>query len=630
MHIFISYAKKDTRELALKLREIFNSLPTVTAWMDDSLEYGASWAQQIANQIKRCDLFVVLISEDVNREETATQDRSFVLTEIDYAKYEFRKPILPVLVQKTPLPIQLAGAQYIDFTRNQDAGIEKLVEEVCKRAGIETPRQQQEREHAEEKARQKALDEEQKRLKEQTAEKKRRESREQAIKYEAYRAKTPLPMPSAKSSSQKFWFGGVGVALLLLVLGIVFLSDTPLLTREASNAPPTQIPSEFKTATKIIQNATATQAALTYTPPPLAPQFLTATTIIRGATETQAALLNPLLPNQLTATAFIQNATSTQEALTNPYTPPTLAPPYLTATTIIRNATETQVASNLAATGIFQTATAIIQNETATQLAVANLAIREQAIQLAQAGVNSNDEWTPYSEVIDGVEMVLVPKGCFMMGSSDAEIDYALTLYEGAERIEFANEQPQHQQCFDAPFWIDKYEVTNAQFRQFNGQAANSSFWTEDGRPRESITWFEARDFCESRGARLPTEKEWEYAARGVDNLIFPWGNEFVADNVVFGDNSNQTANVGSRERGASWVGVLDISGNVWEWISTIYNEQYPYSESFESNSDTNNARGLRGGSWEFITFYVRAAVRGWNFPSYKDFYVGVRCARSF
>lgn len=82
-----------------------------------------------------------------------------------------------------------------------------------------------------------------------------------------------------------------------------------------------------------------------------------------------------------------------------------------------------------------------------------------------------------------------------------------------------------------------------------------------DERPVENITWFEAHTFCELRDTRLPTEAEWEYAARGPDNLNYPWGNEFEEDFVVYQNNSDdQTATVGSRTPGASWVGTLDMS----------------------------------------------------------------------
>lgn len=222
--------------------------------------------------------------------------------------------------------------------------------------------------------------------------------------------------------------------------------------------------------------------------------------------------------------------------------------------------------------------------------------------------------WTPVEHDFDGVTMVLVPAGCFMMGSDSG----------------YDDEKPVHEQCFDAPFWIDKTEVTQADFARLGGQKANPNYFRGYNLPVESITWFEARDFCILRGGRLPTEAEWEYAARGPDSLVYPWGNDFVTENVVYSGNSNgQTAEVGSRPAGASWVGALDMSGNVWEWVSSLY-QDYPYSADYESNSNTSNSRVLRGGSWDdFITDYLRAAYRYWNFTDYWYFLYGFRCARS-
>ncbi|MBC6935116.1 MAG: TIR domain-containing protein [Chloroflexi bacterium] len=105
--------------------------------------------------------------------------------------------------------------------------------------------------------------------------------------------------------------------------------------------------------------------------------------------------------------------------------------------------------------------------------------------------VTRNADWTPVERDFDGVTMVLVPAGCFMMGSNN-----------------YDNEKPVHEQCFDAPFWIDKYEVTQGQFSRLGGSKVIPNAFTGDNRPVENITWFEARDFCELRGMRLPTEAE--------------------------------------------------------------------------------------------------------------------------
>jgi len=240
--------------------------------------------------------------------------------------------------------------------------------------------------------------------------------------------------------------------------------------------------------------------------------------------------------------------------------------------------------------------------------------------------VTSNADWTPIIQEFDGVEMVLVPTGCFPMGN-DPNAFYLDSIGQFAQGVPDGGIQ-----CFNEPFWIDRYEVTNGQFAQFGGQAVQTSDWTDDNLPRETINWFEARDFCELRGARLPTEAEWEYAARGPDGLFFPWGNEFVADNVIYGDNNNgQTAQVGSLPGGVSWVGAYDLSGNVYEWTNTIY-QDYPYNaeDRGESKSDTTTSRAMRGGSWVNFASFMRAAWRSGCSPSScRTNFLGFRCARS-
>jgi formylglycine-generating enzyme required for sulfatase activity len=272
---------------------------------------------------------------------------------------------------------------------------------------------------------------------------------------------------------------------------------------------------------------------------------------------------------------------------------------------------------------------------TITMFAAASLSIpvaaQEGEIpQIACDGVESNDDWEPYTQEFDDVEMVLVPVGCFTMGSSEEELELVGSI-AGAL---YKNETPANIQCFDEPFWFDKYEVTNEQFNRLNGQAASDSRWQEDNLPRETVNWFEARDFCTLRGAHLPTEAEWEYAARGPDNLMFPWGNTFVEENVVYRSNSdNTTAEVGSKPDGASWVGALDMSGNAGEWTSSIFMD-YPYDadDDREDNTDDESSRVLRGGTYYDGSDHIRAAVRtGLQYtPLSKGYLHGFRCALSY
>ncbi len=231
--------------------------------------------------------------------------------------------------------------------------------------------------------------------------------------------------------------------------------------------------------------------------------------------------------------------------------------------------------------------------------------------QIALTPITSNADWTPVERDFDGITMVLVPAGCFMMGSDDGDDD----------------EKPIHEQCFNEPFWINKYEVTNAQY----GSVRCEQWSSDPDQPRNCVSWFDAQDFCEARGGRLPTEAEWEYAARGPDSLVYPWGNDFIAENVVYYDNADRTAAVGSRSGGVSWVGALDMSGNVWEWVSSLY-QDYPYDAKDGRERDTGSStdvnRVLRGGVWNTSeSYFLRAASRDAIYPSYI-LNNGFRCAR--
>lgn len=223
--------------------------------------------------------------------------------------------------------------------------------------------------------------------------------------------------------------------------------------------------------------------------------------------------------------------------------------------------------------------------------------------------VTRNSDWTPVVQSIDGVEMVQVPVGCFAMGSTI-----------GSDR-----EVPVHQICFDEPFWIDRYEVSNAQYHR------SDEAWANNHLPVVDVTWVDAWEFCIQRGMRLPSEAQWEYAARGPDALTFPWGNEFVWDNLAHRGNTSQIVEVDRFPEGASWVGAFNMSGNVKEWTSTLH-MPYPYdaADGRELITSDGSPRVIRGGSYYEDEYFLRSAERfGANTSNY-NFNIGFRCARPY
>ncbi|MCB9436678.1 MAG: SUMF1/EgtB/PvdO family nonheme iron enzyme [Anaerolineales bacterium] len=268
--------------------------------------------------------------------------------------------------------------------------------------------------------------------------------------------------------------------------------------------------------------------------------------------------------------------------------------------------------------------------------------VRNDIVDILSGEIAHNPDWTPYIHEFDGVEMVLVPAGCFVMGSTDEQLDYAVST----SRAYVENEQPVAELCFEEPFWIDRYEVTNEQY----GSAASTctKYSSDPNQPRICINWFDAQAYCEGRGEgyRLPTEAELEYGARGPDAWVYPWGDDFDGRLVNFCDTNctfdgveadetaddgyAYTAPVGSYALGASWVGALDLSGNVWEWTSSLYAD-YPYDkdDGREALDDTNTIRVIRAGSWYVSDYRTRAAYRNRYYAYDEDYGVGFRCARS-
>jgi formylglycine-generating enzyme required for sulfatase activity len=249
------------------------------------------------------------------------------------------------------------------------------------------------------------------------------------------------------------------------------------------------------------------------------------------------------------------------------------------------------------------------------------------------------------TRIADGAEMIYVPEGEFLMGSADTD--------EKAG----ADEMPAYVVYLNA-FWIDRTEVTNAQYVRFlsvqrghvgtcgghdcietKREDRHSYILLQDGRylveagfanhPVTQVTWYGARTYCEWAGARLPTEAEWEKVARGGDGRIYPWGDPAAdCSRAQYGDCGGLTVPVGARPAGASPYGVLDMAGNVWEWVANWYDPAY-YGSSPARNPqglELGERKVFRGGSWGYPPAFLRAADRARNRPTYAGFNVGFRC----
>jgi len=248
----------------------------------------------------------------------------------------------------------------------------------------------------------------------------------------------------------------------------------------------------------------------------------------------------------------------------------------------------------------------------------------------------------------DGMVMVYVPAGSFKMGSDTGDSD----------------EKPVHDVTLDA-FWIDRTEVTNVMFEKFvvdtgyetdaEKQGSGWAFdaakqeWSEvqganwqhprgpasdlkgrDDHPVIQVSWNDANAYCKWTGGLLPTEAQWEYAARGSQDYTYPWGNDPPNDTLLnYNRKIGDTTKVGTYPPGASWVGALDLAGNVWEWVQDWYG---PYSSSTQTNPTgptSGTDRVLRGGSWDLNASYVPAAIRHFVPQDIRVGAVGFRCVVS-
>jgi serine/threonine protein kinase/formylglycine-generating enzyme required for sulfatase activity len=174
------------------------------------------------------------------------------------------------------------------------------------------------------------------------------------------------------------------------------------------------------------------------------------------------------------------------------------------------------------------------------------------------------------------------------------------------------------------PFYLDKTPVTVGQYAAFTKATVPAG--SED-LPATNVSWQEAQDYCASKGGRLPTEAEWEYAARGVDGRLYPWGNSFAAsltNSAEGGLGRPQPAN--SHADGASQFGVLGMSGNVWQWTADDYRPYPGRQPAFKIPAD---AKVIRGGSYKSDKDHVTTTTRNLDHASARSPVIGFRCAKS-
>ncbi len=249
------------------------------------------------------------------------------------------------------------------------------------------------------------------------------------------------------------------------------------------------------------------------------------------------------------------------------------------------------------------------------------------------------DSTTPATDITgkDGAPMVLVPAGSFPMGVPPGDRDGG------------RDEYPRHEVHLD-DFYIDQYEVTNGRYLKFvkatdhrvpqNPKNPTRNLWEGDriseslaDRPVINVDWYDADVYCRWAGKRLPTEAEWEKAAKGQNDRRFPWGNvEPTAKHLNYNQpwiGEKTLMPVGSYEAGKSPYGAYDMAGNVWEWVADWYDARY-YEKSPENNPtgpESGTKKIIRGAGWQNETPSVRIFTRVDSDPLVRNESTGFRCA---
>lgn len=279
---------------------------------------------------------------------------------------------------------------------------------------------------------------------------------------------------------------------------------------------------------------------------------------------------------------------------------------------------------------------------TATPSATATLVPLQQTAQAigVRLSAERNREWFVRTHTFGDVEMVLVPAGCYDRGITDAQLETLINTCEMTSAGETSNcdvsmydeERISGEVCFAEPFWIDRYEVSYLQYETVGAGGDPEHPWQYvrwgDDFPRGWIDVYDALDHCEARDARLPSDVEWEYAARGPESWIYPWGDSFGSvyirylDNIEYFTNTDGSTipiplEVDAQTNDISWVGAFNMAGNVSEFV---------YSEP-SSEVSIISQRGGRITDFATELRLTRSPDAG---AVALDLFTGFRCARDF
>ena len=273
---------------------------------------------------------------------------------------------------------------------------------------------------------------------------------------------------------------------------------------------------------------------------------------------------------------------------------------------------------------------------------------------MSSTGVAGAEVGSAAQQVLTTIEWVSIPEGTFLMGSTLEEAEAA---YEDAklrssmlERHTFDAELPQHRVYLSA-YEISRYEITNAQYRAFveatnrptpRGHDGEETWLDEtlngDTQPVVGVTWFDAQAFAEWIGGSLPTEAQWERAARGIAARTYPWGDTppKARQHANFARRYNRPVSVGQFPKGESPDGIADLAGNVWEWCLDEHSPTAYQRVSSGGTKDPLNlrfrdvlrARVIRGGAWDVGRAFLRSGLRFKFYPLDSTHTIGFRVVR--